>query len=486
MIERAPSPRRSPSILRAAAPRDAWKRALTAGALTLLALYVPLAWGYGYMQRSSWDEIAAAGLLVSPEFYAAFPLQIPRLFVLSLFAIGVATWSSLFLLLPLEDRYEGAFVAARRRLRRHWLWAHAPVIPIIVILLAARLHARALSTSGAGAALFAPDLAATGRGFAADVWIRGEHFVLGGLAVLLLMHLALLAGITRPLRWLRNMIGASVLAAVLAWIAFSVFVPLGDRGLSAVMDDARHEALRACPSLETLSLGERVAVVHSAFARTSADSPALRSLDYEQIPQTVSVPPALPFVSTVGFVAWLEGAIDVTSPIVRGTELRIAADGELTALPLPDACDAARVVKADRALAWGVLRPLLREAGAGVIHFAIRSEPRELQGAPPAPGPRLVLVDAVDAPTDIPRARVPLPLEGGAPVIVPFDQPSPRGDHPPLLGAHRPPLASVPEIDAHGRTLLVVADDAPWDDVLRAIASAAAGGAVEVYLASER
>ncbi|HHN74957.1 MAG TPA: hypothetical protein ENK10_06980, partial [Acidobacteria bacterium] len=174
------------------------------GAATLAMVFLPLVVGYALLQRLNWQQIVATGVYPASVFYAGFPLQIPRLLVLSLFAVDLAFWLGLLTLLPLDEG-DSVFIDARRRMRRRWLLAHAPVVPIAALLVGARLYAEALSLSGAGAAWFDAARLAGGGAPAAATWVHGESLLLVSLATCFLVHLALLAGLVRFGHWLRNM-----------------------------------------------------------------------------------------------------------------------------------------------------------------------------------------------------------------------------------------------------------------------------------------
>ncbi len=244
-----PAPPRAawPASGRSRAPRAALRRALIAALLATLAIQLPLVVGYARIQSDAWTEMARRGIFPVPEYYGFLPLQGPRLVAMSLFAIDIGTWVALLTLLPLEGRMPGVFAEARRRLRRRWLLAHAPLAPLAAVLGGTRLFGEAMHESGAGAAWFVPGLLAVPGTPAAGLWVSVEQIVLFALSAAMLVHLTLLAGVVRPARWLRNTLLIAAAALLLALVSWWVVVPAADHGLSAATRAARAEGLEACP-----------------------------------------------------------------------------------------------------------------------------------------------------------------------------------------------------------------------------------------------
>jgi hypothetical protein len=481
----------TPRPERRALPRSLVLKAAFAGGLVTLALFVPLIAGLARMQRLTWEQMAAHGVHPAPVFYAPWPLQVPRVLVLALFALDIGFWAAHTMLPVHALAREGYFGAARRRLRRHWLIAHAPFFPTIALLAAARLHALGLSTTGAGAALFAPALAATGEGFLLRGWITTEHLLLVSLGATFLVHLALLAGITRPRRWLRNVGVLALAAGVLTAAGVFVVLPVSDGGLVRTMAAAREDARRACPGVDALEVEEQIATVYSAFSRTALDSPALRQLPYPNVPLSIAVPPALPLANLAGLAVQLDVPPRKDTQLAVGHELTVAADGAEMVLPLPAVCAAQRVLKLDRALRWQTAGPLLARSGPGELRLGFRpapaGAPRALRPDESAPILRL-LEDAGQVPPGVPHRRLPLDLPGasalpGAAAAILEDRPQPRRDHPFVLWAETAPLPLPPAPDTSGRIALVVEPESTWDEILRAIAAARRGGANEILLA---
>jgi hypothetical protein len=488
----------------ARAPQAALRRAVVAALLATLAIQVPLAVGYARVQSDAWAEMARRGIYPVPEYYGFFPLQGPRLVAMSLFALDVGCWVALLTLLPLEGRPPGVFADARRRLRRRWLLAHAPLAPLAAVLGGTRLFGEAMHESGAGAAWFVPALLAVPGTPAAELWVQVEQIVLFALAAAMLVHLALLAGVVRPARWLRNTLLIAVAGLGLALFSWWVVVPAADRGLTAAMRGARAEAVEACPGAAALPATARGAVIYQAFERTTSDAPALRERPPYELPlEIASLPPlALPLAGGVAveLAARGEGGAGGRDGLPAGHALTVDGDGGAIVLPLPGECGSTRVAKIDRIAPWSAVVPLLRELGDGPLRLGYRAA---LTGRPLRPldagrAPRLV-VGGLAVPAGVPRARVPLPfgrkLAEGAPLpdgeagrwrrlrpgrLLPHDRESELD----VVWRDALPPAAPPPVDAEGRVALLVPDDAAWDDVLRAIAAAARAGARTIYLPS--
>ena len=449
-------------------------------------LLVPLVVGYGHIQGVSWSQLSEFGFQPSPLYYGLFPLQGARLLVLSLFALDVGTWIALFMMLPIDERGCNVYEAARRRLRRRWLWAHAPIVSIVAILVGARLHAYAVSTSGAGAVWFAPRALSSGEGVTASAWIAGELVLLGALILCFGVHVSMLAGIVRPGRWLRNMTVALVSALGLTLVAYFGLLRASDGGLFAASGEAAAHARTLCPGAESLPLEERINALYATFARTSVDSPALRDLPYALQPLTVASLPPLSLIGMTGIAVDLVGDDGAIDALEAGQELRTDATGESFVSAGPGVCPDARVLKVDRSLEWRLVRPLLSSSGAGPLHLAFRSAASsQAIAAPGSPGPRLHLLERQDAlPQNAPRTALPLGFQthlGEAPEV-PVG-PAPRAEHPPRFRHASPPQVLAPRLSNDGSVALMVREDTPWDDVLRGVAAASLAGARDVYIA---
>ncbi|MCU0230051.1 MAG: hypothetical protein MUC67_01610 [Acidobacteria bacterium] len=483
------------------APRAARHRALIAALLATLAIQVPLVVGYARAQSDVWAEMARRGIHPVPEYYGFFPLQGPRLVAISLFAVDVGSWVALLMLLPLEVRVPDVFADARRRLRRRWLLAHAPLVPLAAVLGGTRLFGEAMRESGAGAAWFVPALLAVPGTPAAELWVRVEQIVLFALAAAMLVHLALLAGVVRPARWLRNTLVLAAASLALALASWWLLVPVADRGLSTAMRAAQAEALAACPGASPLSATARGAVLYQAFERTPADGPALRERPPYELPlEVATLPPlALPLAGGVAVdLAARNGGPAGPAGLPAGHALTVDGDGGASVLPLPGECGATRVAKIDRIAPWSELAPLLHELGDGPLRLGYRAA---LTGRPLRPldaerAPRLV-VDGAAPPAGVPRSRVPLPfgrtLTPGTPLpeeeigrwprlgrsrVLPHDRESELA----VVWRDALPPAAPPAVDGEGRVALAVPPAAAWDDVLRAIAAATRAGARTIYV----
>jgi hypothetical protein len=486
----------------ARAPRAALRRALVAALFATLAIQLPLVVGYARVQSDAWTEMARRGIYPVPEYYGFLPLQGPRLAAMSLFAIDIGTWVALLTLLPLEGRVPGVFAEARRRLRRRWLLAHAPLAPLAAVLGGTRLFGEAMHESGAGAAWFVPVLLAVPGTPAAELWVRVEQIVLFALAAAMLVHLSLLAGVVRPARWLRNTLLIAAAGMALALASWWIVVPAADRGLSDAMRAARDEATLACPGVVPLSATARGAVLFQAFERTTADAPALRERPPYELPlEIASLPPlALPLAGGVAVDLSARPAQAQGRPagLPGGCQLTVDGDGEASVLPLPDQCGATRVAKIDRIARWSSVVPLLQELGDGPLRLGYRAAltGRPLRPLAAANAPRLAVGD-VGLPPGVPRARVPLPfgrkLAKG--MLLPDEEigrwrrlrsgrvlPHDREAALDVVWRDALPPAAPPPVDAEGRVALVTPDDAAWDDVLRAIAAAARAGARTIYV----
>jgi hypothetical protein len=493
-----------PHAHRARAPRAALRRALVAALLATLSIQLPLVVGYARVQSDAWTEMARRGIYPVPDYYGFLPLQGPRLVAMSLFAIDIGTWVALLTLLPLEGRGPGVFAEARRRLRRRWLLAHAPLAPLAAVLGGTRLFGEAMHESGAGAAWFVPAMLAVPGTPAAELWVQVEQIVLFALSAAMLVHLSLLAGIVRPARWLRNTLLMAAAGLALAFTCWWLVVPAADRGLSDAMRSARTEAVAACPGIAPLDATARGAVLFQAFERTTADAPALRERPPYELPlEIAALPPlALPLAGGVAIDLSARAAGRPFRPdgLPEGHELTVDGDGGATVLPLPDECGATRVAKIDRITRWSAVVPLLLELGDGPLRLGYRAAPagRPLQPLTADRAPRLD-VGVTSLPPGVPRARVPLPFgrklaKGSA---LPGDEigrwrrlrpgrslPHDRETELDVVWRDALPPAAPPPVDAEGRVALVTPDDAAWDDVLRAITAAARAGARTIYVVS--
>jgi hypothetical protein len=453
--------------------------------VALVVLLVPLVVGYGHIQGVSFVQLSDYGFQPSPLYYGLFPLQGPRLLVLSLFALDVGTWIALFMMLPIDERGCNPYEAARRRLRRRWLWAHAPIVSIVAILVGARLHAYAVSSSGAGAVWFAPRALASGEGVTASAWIAGELVLLGALILCFGVHVSMLAGIVRPGRWLRNMAVALVSALGLTLVSYYGLLRASDGGLFAASNAAAAYAAEVCPGAEQLPLEERIRALYGTFSRTSVDSPALRDLPYALQPLTVTSLPPLALIGMSGIAVELvgvDGSLDALRP---GQELRTDATGKSFVSAGPGVCLDARVLKMDRSLEWSVVRPLLDSTGPGRLHLAFRSASGQAVAASTSRPPRLHLLRGNDPlPDDAPRTSLPLGFQtdpGPAPSVP--GGPAPRAEHAQRFRHVSLPQVLAPRLSNDGSVALMVREDTPWDDVLRGLAAASLAGARDVYIA---
>jgi hypothetical protein len=464
------------------------RRALLAGALAVLILFVPLTVGYAQLQQKSWQQMAAASVHPAPHYYAPSPLQAPRIAILALFAVDVGMWVALFLLVPLEQTPGHVFTTARRRLRRRWLYAHAPVISVVAMLTGARLHGLSLSSSGAGAAWFDPRLIATGHGFAPEVWSRGESLLLTSLAACFIVHISLLSGIGRAWHWLRNLLAAGLAAAALTALGTFVVLPRADGGLMRAAQQARAASAEACTAISQLTPVERAGEIFSAFARTGQASPAFQGAPYDELPETLAALPPLDFLLGPGVVVRWDGGAASTGLLRGGGELRMGADGAVFEQPSSPLCADARVLKIDRSILWPAVRALLAELEDGPLHLAYRPAPHASPRALPAPpGPRLTVVGAAGASFGSESCHaLPLrPADGTASFASePRNRLAPRGAHPDAFARTLPPRVAAPSPDPEGRTCLIASAETPWDDVLRAIAAAAASGSEEIVVAT--
>ncbi len=474
-------------------PLPALRRALVIGAVSLVLVHLPLVAGYAAMQKLAWRQIVASGLFPAPDFYAAFPLQLPRLLLIALFSIDVATWMALLALLPLDKGQGNAFVEARRRGRRRWIIAHAPLYPVAAFMIGARMHGEALSLSGAGAAWFHGSTAA-GTPSAALAWVHGEHAILASLGLALIVHLALLAGPVRPARWLRNVGVMTGLAAALAAVDLYLIVPLVDGGLVRTMRQAQDELVVSCPEAEELEASKRAGVAFDVFVRTVADSPALKHSPAAALPHSVTALPPLPLVSQSGLPVELATGALASDEERPGRELRITGDGFFEAWPT-GTCANARVLKADRGLPWWRVREIVSGLAPGALQLAFRPAPIHRPRALPTRAPELHVTSSRAVPEGVPAIPLPLefitapslpiePLASGTLVRAGADRENPfrRKEATDPLWQDSLPMVVAPPLDRRGRTALVVYENTPWDDVLRAIAAASLAGAREVYI----
>ncbi len=467
------------------APRGTRRRALLSAALSTAALQVPLALGYGFLLHYSWLQMLDDGIVPAVEFYAPFPLHWPRMFALALFSIDVGVWVALVALLPLSGPSGSVFEQTRRRLRRRWLIAHAPLVPLVAILIGSHLHARALISTGAGALFFDMRQVATGTRLA-GAWSGTETLLLASLSAIFFVHVSLLAGITRPWPWLRNTALAVAGAWALALVSTAALLPLGSRGLLGATTEARRAVTEACPDLARAAIDERIAAAYSAFHRTSADSPAMRDWLPTDIPRTVVVLPPLPRLPAAGIPVSLEAATGEPpgGELQAGLERRVSRRGGPVDLPLPPACSRVRVLKIDRALLADAALDVLAAAGSGPLRLGYGPVPRDPpRAATPAPGPRLVVVSggSPEIPPDVPRIVLPLADEPPPPEAF-ARRGAPRAGDPDRARdpARGEPAARAP--DGAGRIVLVVEPAALWDDVLRVLAAEADAGAHTIWL----
>ncbi|RMF71680.1 MAG: hypothetical protein D6738_13405, partial [Acidobacteria bacterium] len=289
------------------APAGTRRRALVSAALALAMLHLPLALGYGFLLRRSFGRLLEAGVLPAAEFLAPFPLHWPRMFALALFSVDVALWVALVSLLPLDDPAASVFGRARLRLRRRWLVAHAPVVPLVATLVGAHLHARALASTGAGALFFDVRRVASGLRLA-GAWVEIESLLLISMTAIFLVHIVLLAGIARFWPWLRNALATLAAAWLLATASTFVLIPLGAGPLPRLARGALAEIDVACPGFDGSDLDTRIAEAFSAFHRTAADAPALREYPPWRVPRTITLPPALARLPAAGLPVVVDGA----------------------------------------------------------------------------------------------------------------------------------------------------------------------------------
>lgn len=453
--------------------------------MALVVLLVPLVVGYGHIQGVSFAQLSDYGFQPSPLYYGLFPLQGPRLLVLSLFALDVGTWIALFMMLPIDERGCNVYEAARRRLRRRWLWAHAPIVSIVAILVGARLHAYAVTTSGAGAVWFAPRALSSGEGVTTSAWIAGELVLLGALILCFGVHVSMLAGIVRPGRWLRNMSFALVSALGLTLASYYGLLRTSDGGLFAASNAAASHAAALCPEAERLPLEERIDALYATFSRTSLDSPALRDLPYALQPLTVASLPPLALIGMTGIAVELVGVEGSRDALQPGQEVRTDATGKTFVSAGPGVCPDVRVMKMDRSLEWRVVRPLLGSTGSGKLHLAFRAASGQAVAAPASPGPRLHLLAATELlPADAPRTSLPLGFQIHPAEAPPVPSgPAPRAEHPQRFRHSSLPQVLAPQLSSDGAVALMVREETPWDDVLRGVAAASLAGARDVYIA---
>ncbi|MDQ7087222.1 MAG: hypothetical protein Q9Q13_04875 [Acidobacteriota bacterium] len=383
------------------------------GALTLALTFLPLVTGYALLQRWNWQQIVATGIYPASVFYGGFPLQIPRLLVLSLFALDLAFWLSLWAVSPLGEGPRSVFVAARHRLRRRRLLAHAPLVPVGALIVGARLYAEALSLSGAGATWFEPARLAGGDTSPAASWVYGESLLLTSLAACFGVHLSLLAGLARPGCRLRNMLLLLAAAAGLTAVARTLVQPLADGGLTRAMNASLDRAEATCPTAASAEPIEAAARLYAIFIRTTADTPGLRRLPAAWLPPTTTALPPLPVISDSGLAVVLRGDALPSGGERGGFEYRLRGDGTAIRWPgnvLP--CPEARIFKGDRGLGWPRVLEAFGEIGEGPLTLAFRpaplGRPLSLPGGPP-----LVLRlarQAAAGSANAPPPRLPLPF----------------------------------------------------------------------------
>lgn len=474
------------------APAAVRRQAILAGLLALVAVHFPLVVLFARLQARSWSEMAAAAIFPSPGYYGFFPLQGLRLLIIVLFSLDVAVWVAMLSLLPLDPSGQvGPFESVRRRMRRRWLFIHAPLVPLAGFLAVARLYWITRFSSGAGGAWFVPGLSGAVGNHPALSWIRVEGWLLAGLALYLVTRLTLLTGLPRPKAWARHLFQVGVAVASLTLLNAFLVLPAADGGLSRAMSRARDAENRVCPGSFDQGEPERTEVLFDALVRTPADAPSLREMPQASLPHSVTALPPLPFVEGSGLSVILEGG---TPPgLAAGLEIRVDGTGTPFALPLPSQCSKARVLKADRGLAWSSLLPVLRDIGPGPLQLAFRPAPlgRPLNASP---GPlRLVLARLSDLPPGLEAVALPLPFHGrinesppdwdlaklvrlASPRTNPF-----RREHPldplwqPIL-----PLVFPPAVSPAGDVAFIVPAGLAWDDLLRALAST--GEAKRVFL----
>ncbi|GEM_PF-5112965 len=493
------------------ASRSARVRAALAGIVALAALHIPLIVGYATTESMAWQQITDAGYVPAPLYYAPWPLQFPRLILITLFSLNIATWIALLTLLPLDEDGSDVFASMRRRLRRRWLYAHAPLFPVAAFMGGARLYGESLTWTGAGASWFRPALISTSHPNAATAWIASETAFLSLLSAGFAVHLIFLAGVVRPRHWMRNLTALALTGGALLAIDWYVLLPMADGGLFHSQTLARRAADRACSNASEQPDMIRSEMLFNTLQRTVADSPALRMLHPVDLPPSAIALPPLPWLGFAGVPVRLtmrdgDGGVLRDSSMSRnpfelegGWEYRLDIGGTAQRFPASPACVKARVLKIDRGLRWHHIAPLLREVGGSEVLLAFRSAPIDRAIAPVlGPGPEMIVVgDGGAIPAGIPRSDLPLafrlPPEPSRRATSqgpwahlpperrkPFERTLPSDP----LWHRRLPEALPPPMDEEMRTTLVVTSQSAWDDLLRAIAAASKAGAKTIYVLS--
>lgn len=474
------------------APAAVRRNAALAGFLVLIAVHVPLVILYARLQARTWLEMAAVGIFPAPGYYGFLPLQGLRLLILVLFSMDVAVWVAMLSLLPLDTSDEaGFFINVRRRMRRSWLFIHAPLVSLAGFLAVCRLYWITSISSGVGAAWFVPGLASATLSNPALSWVRVERWLLAGLALYLFTRLAFLTGLPRPKAWARHLLQVSGAILSLTLLDAYLLVPLIDGGLSRTMARARKAEDRACPGTYELSGPSRIEILFDALVRTPADAPSLREMPQAGLPLSITALPPLPFVEGSGLPVVLEGEGKPGLP--AGMEMRVDATGTPFTLPLPPQCGNTRVLKVDRALPWTLLKLLWRDLGPGPLRLAFRPAPLGSPKNAPQEGILLIQSDGKNLPPGTPLTPLPLPfaerISEATPdwdldrlVRLPVQRTNPFRRQHPLDPLWQPvlPLAMPPPVSANGDLAFSVPSELPWDDLLRALASS--GHAKRVFL----
>ena len=484
----------------ARAPRGARLLALLAGGTTVLVVALPLVAGYGAVLARLARQLAATGELPAPSWWTPWPLHAARLTVLLLFALDLGLWIALVGLLPLDDLPGAPFESLRRRLRRRWLLAMTPVYPVAAALAGARLLARAGSTCAAGAWWFLPGVLGRDHGEGARAWIAGERGILAFFAAAFLLHLLVLAGPSRPRRWLARVAAALAAGTVLLATGLAVVLPLVVGAPWQAAAVARRELLASFPGLADLDPIARDDLAWNAFARTAADGPAFRGRPpWTLPPEVVALPPA-PLAGLDGIAVRLVVPGDpgqAPAAMPTGMEWRIPRDGATVPLPLPRPFHGTRVLKADRGLPWSRVAAAMTRIGPGPLRIGLRPAPcGPPRALPPGHAPALVIATG-PLPAGGPRGTVPLPFPPGT--VLPRTPDPPRPHPGRARPGRRDPLVREQPLDVlwqqalplpravppgpSGLVRLAVPREAAWDDVARAIVAEVLAGArrVELY-----
>ncbi len=478
------------------APRGARQLALLAGGITVLVVALPLVAGYGGILAALAHQLAAVGECPAPSFWAPWPLHGTRIAILLMFALDLGLWIALLGLLPLEDVPGAPFLSLRRRLRRRWLLAMTPVYPVVAALAGARLLARAVSACGAGATWFLPGILGIDHGAGARAWIAGERGLLAFFAAAFLLHLLVLAGPSRPGRWLGRVAVLSAGGGVLLAAGIGLVLPVVVGAPFRAAATAREELLHAFPALADVDPIARDDLAWNAFVRTAADGPALRGRPPWALPPSVVALPPAPVAGLAGLPLRIAGPAE---PATGGTglEWRIPLEGPAVPLPLPRPFRPTRVLKADRALPWHRVRDHLLALGPGPLRVGLAPVPcGPPRAIPPGPAPVVVLRNGHLPGDGPPTGQLPLPFPQGTAL------PPGGTERAPWPGRVRPgrrdlfsrelptdvlwqralplPVPVVP--DENGTVRLAVPPVTPWDDVARALLAETLAGARRIEL----